>query len=199
MKNPVAVGLLVLAITITTLAITTLAEAAAPPATSAPPSGPSWTGLTKPKDVIAARGKLMESMEILMEPLDTITIQTGPVKNVDLLHKNAQAIAGILTALPHLFPPTTNLYDPKSQTPATIALPAIWQNFDAFYQLAGAASKAAQEMSATNGDKALRAASLKLRGSCDACHALFLRKYEPPKTQSSDEQFDFDKALGNKK
>lgn len=189
MKNhPVA--LLVLAFT-----LAEATQAAAP----APTSAPSWTGLTKPKDVIAARGKLMESMEILMEPIDTITIQTGPVKIVDLLHKNAEAIAGILTAVPHLFPPTTNLYDPKSQTPATIALPAIWQNFDAFYQLASAASKAAKDMAGTNGDKALRAASLKLRGSCDACHALFLRKYEPPKAQSSDQQFDFDKALGNKK
>jgi hypothetical protein len=34
--------------------------------------------------------------------------------------------------------------------------------------------------------------------SCDACHALFLRKYQPPKAQASDEDFDFDKALGNK-
>jgi cytochrome c556 len=192
MKNRLAAVMLVLAVT-----LASVAEAAAP--APAPTSAPGWTGLTRPKDVIAGRGKLMESMEILMEPLDTITIQTGPVKNVDQLHKNANAIAGILTAVPHLFPPTTNLYDPKSQTPATIALPAIWQNFDAFYQLAGAASKVAKDMSATSGDKALRAASLKLRGSCDACHALFLRKYEPPKTQSSDEQFDFDKALGNKK
>jgi cytochrome c556 len=141
----------------------------------------------------------MERMEILMQPIDTITIQTGPVKNVEQLHQNAEAVASILTAVPHLFPPTTNLYDPKSQTPATIALPAIWQNFDAFYQLAGAASKAATEMAATKGDKPLRAASLKLRASCDACHALFLRKYEGPKAQSSDAQFDFDKALGNKK
>jgi cytochrome c556 len=121
------------------------------------------------------------------------------VRNADQLHRNAAAIADILTAVPHLFPPTTNLYDAKSQTPPTIALPAIWQNFEVFYQLAGAASQAAREMAATNGDQALRAASLKLRGSCDACHALFLRKYVPPKTQASDEQFDFDKALGNKK
>lgn len=180
------------------LASTRAASAPATPA-AAPAAAPGWTGLAKPRDVITARGKLMEGMERLMEPIDTITVQSGPVKNVDVLHRNADTIADMLTAVPHLFPPTTNLYDPKSQTPATIALPAIWQNFDAFYQLAGAASKAAREMAGTSGDKSLRAASLKLRASCDACHALFLRKYEPPKAQASDEQFDFDKALGNKK
>jgi cytochrome c556 len=176
-----------------------LAPTLAANAPAAPAAAPGWTGLAKPRDVITARGKLMEGMERLMQPIDTITIQTGPVKIVDLLHRNADTIADMLTAVPHLFPPTTNLYDPKSQTPLTIALPAIWQNFDAFYQLAGAASKAARDMAATKGDKPLRDASLKLRASCDACHALFLRKYEPPKAQSSDEDFDFDKALGNKK
>jgi len=182
-----------------TLVVGVLPAAMAMAAAPAPVPSPGWTGLSKPKEVIAARGKLMEGMEGLMEPIDTITVQTGPVRNADQLHRNAAAIADILTAVPHLFPPTTNLYDAKSQTPPTIALPAIWQNFEVFYQLAGAASQAAREMAATNGDQALRAASLKLRGSCDACHALFLRKYVPPKTQASDEQFDFDKALGNKK
>jgi len=176
-----------------------LARTFAASAPAAPAAAPGWTGLANPRDVITARGKLMEGMERLMEPIDTITVQTGPVKNVDLLHRNADTIADMLTAVPHLFPPTTNLYDPKSQTPATIALPAIWQSFDVFYQLAGAASKAARQMAGTSGDKPLRTASLKLRASCDACHALFLRKYEPPKAQASDEAFDFDKALGNKK
>ena len=39
----------------------------------------------------------------------------------------------MLLAVPLLFPPTTNLYDPKAETPTTIALPAIWQSFPAFY------------------------------------------------------------------
>ena len=45
----------------------------------------------------------------------------------------------MLLALPHLFPPTTNLYDPKAAQPATLALPPIWKDFDSFYTLAGAA------------------------------------------------------------
>jgi len=149
--------------------------------------------------VIHARGELMEHMEMLMMPIDTITVQTGAVKNIDLLHQNAEAVSAMLLAVPHLFPPTTNLYDPKSQTPPTIALPAIWKNFDSFYGLAQAASKAAEEMGTVLGDKALRAASLKLRASCDACHTLYLRKYEMPKVLPSDYTFDFDAALGRKK
>ena len=77
--------------------------------------------------------------------------------------------------------------------------PAIWKNFDSFYSLAQGASKLAEEFADTKGDRALRAASLKLRAGCDACHELYLRKYEPPKVLPSDFQFDFDAALGLKK
>jgi cytochrome c556 len=170
-----------------------LCVAGAALAAGATPTGPGWTGLTQPKDVIHARGELMEHMEELMRPIDTITV--GPVKDVDQLHFNAEVVGAILTAVPHLFPPTTNLYDPKSVTPDTIALPAIWQNWDSFYQLAQSASKAAEQFAATKGDGALRSASRKLRASCDACHVLFLRKYESPKVIASDYLFDFSAAL----
>jgi cytochrome c556 len=166
------------------------------PAADSPPAGAGWTGLTRPKDVIHARGELMEHMEELMRPIDTITV--GPVKDVDQLHFNAEVVGAILTAVPHLFPPTTNLYDPKAITPETIALPAIWKNWDSFYQLAQSAAKAAEQFAGTQGDAALRNASRRLRASCDACHALYLRKYESPKVQPSDYQFDFSAALPKK-
>jgi cytochrome c556 len=178
----------------TTLALASLALAA----DTSPGQGPGWTGITNPKDVITARQKLMEHIEILMQPIDTITITTGEVRNVDTLHANAVTVSTMLLALPHLFPPTTNLYDPRAEQPRTIALPAIWKNFGTFYSLANAASKAAQVMATAKGKEALRAASLKLRASCDACHALFLRAYVPSKTQDSDSTFDFDSALGRK-
>jgi cytochrome c556 len=162
---------------------------------AAPERGPGWTGLTKPREVIAARQELMEHIEELMEPIDTITIKTGPVKDVGRLHQSAEVIGAMLTALPHLFPPTTNLYYPKVTDPKTLALPAIWQQFDTFYSLAGAASKAADRMAQAQGDEGLRAASRALRSSCDGCHELFLRKYLPPKVLDSDRNFDFDSAL----
>ena len=157
--------------------------------------GPSWTGLTKPQDVIAARQELMEHIEELMEPIDTITIQTGPVNDVERLHQNADVVGAMLAALPHLFPPTTNLYDPKVIEPRTLALPTIWKDFDSFYRLAAAAREAAERMVQTQGDEQLRDASRALRGSCDGCHALFLRRYEPPKVLDSDREFDFSRAL----
>src|SRR5215470_16075320 len=86
----------------------------------APGQGPGWTGITNPMDVIAARQELMEHIELLMEPIDTITVKE--VRNVEQLHINAEAIGAMLLAVPHLFPPTTNLFDPKAQTPATLAL-----------------------------------------------------------------------------
>lgn len=175
-----------------TLAFGSIAYAADP----APAGGPGWTGVTDPKAVIAARQELMEHAEILMEPIDTITIKE--VKNEDQLRSNAEAISAMLGALPHLFPPTTNLYDPKMEEPKTLALPAIWKNFDSFYKLAAAASAAAEAMGETEGKQPLRTASLRLRASCDACHALFLRPYVGPKFQDSDYKFDFDAALRKK-
>ncbi|HUK03312.1 MAG TPA: cytochrome c [Steroidobacteraceae bacterium] len=165
-------------------------------ADSTPAPGPGWTGLTKPQDMITARQELMEHIEILMEPIDTI--QVKDTFSTEQLHLNAETIAAMLLALPHLFPPTTNLYDPQAKIPVTLALPPIWKNFDSFYQLAGAASNAAERMSTTTGKDKLRAASLALRASCDACHALYLRPYSPPKVLDSDYKFDFNSVLRKK-
>ena len=166
-------------------------------AAQAVPAGPGWTGLTRAQDVILARAELMEHMEELMRPIDTITV--GPVKDVEQLRFYAEVLGAMLKTVPHLFPPTTNLYDPKSLTPKTIALPAIWQNWESFYQLAQSSSKAAEDFATAKGDPALRAASRRLRASCDACHALYLRKYEPPKVKASDAEFDFDSVLPPKR
>jgi cytochrome c556 len=151
------------------------------------------TGATHPQDVIAARQHLMDHLEDLMKPIDLL--QVGQQANPDVLHANAELIEAMVLAVPHLFPPSTDLYDPKAAEPQTIALPAIWKDFDTFYSLAGASAKAAVVMAEAQGADVQRAASAQLRGSCDACHALFLRKYQPPTTQESDANFDFDSAL----
>ncbi len=156
-------------------------------------AGRGWTGVTHPKEVIAARQELMEHIELLMEPIDTLTVQ--PVKDAERVRQNAEVIGAMLLAVPHLFPPTTNLFDPKAVQPKTLALPAIWEQFDTFYRLAGLAAKAAEVMAEAKDEPAMRRASLALRGSCDACHTLYLRRYEPPKTKDSDYTFDFDSAL----
>jgi cytochrome c556 len=165
-------------------------------ADAAPGQGPGWTGITNPKDVITARQELMEHIEVLMEPIDTI--QVKDTNDLDKLRGNAETISAMLLAVPHLFPPTTNLYDPKAPMPETLALPPIWKNFGSFYKLAAAASSAAEAMAETKGKASLKTASLELRASCDACHALYLRPYVPPGVLDSDLEFDFDSALRKK-
>jgi cytochrome c556 len=163
-------------------------------ASAAPGDGPGWTGVTNPKDVIAARGELMEEIEHLMQPIDTF--QVVDTDDLNGLRLAANTVHVMLLAVPHLFPPTTNLYDPKAETPATLALPAIWTDFDTFYRLAAAASKAAETMADTPaGKQQLRAEGLALRASCDACHALFLRPYHESKVSDADVNFDFDSVL----
>ena len=167
-------------------------------AEAGPGDGPGWTGITKPKDVIAARGELMEEIEHLMQPIDTFQV----VDSDDLngLRLAANTVHVMLLTFPHLFPPTTNLYDPKDETPVTLALPAIWKDFDTFYRLAAAASKAAETMADTPASKQqLRAEGLALRASCDACHALFLRPYHESKVSDADINFDFDAVFKNLK
>jgi cytochrome c556 len=160
--------------------------------------GPGWTGVTNPQDVIAARGELMEEIEHLMQPIDTFeVVDTDDLNGLRLA---ANTVHVMLLALPHLFPPTTNLYDSKAETPATLALPTIWKDFDTFYRLAGAASKAAETMADTPaGKQQLRAEGIALRASCDACHALFLRPYHESKVSDADINFDFDSVLKNLK
>jgi cytochrome c556 len=160
---------------------------------AAPANGPGWTGLTNPQAVIDARVALMVEIERLMKPIDLLT--TGERAPPDELRSAATTIAKMLLAVPHLFPPTTNLYDAKAETPATIAMPAIWTSFPAFEQMAKASAAAAEAIAATQDEKGLEAAGLKLRATCDACHAPYLRTYVAEGVSSDDVNFDFDSVL----
>jgi cytochrome c556 len=161
----------------------------------APAADPSWTGLTRPHDLIVARQELMAHIEELMEPIDLLAVDKQvPTEE---LQQHAEVIGAMLAALPHLFPPTTNLYDPTSppEKLATLALPAIWQNFDNFYKLAGEASAAAEVMAKAEGKEAQRDAGAKLRAACDACHAGHELPFHPSNPLPSDYEFDFDSVL----
>jgi cytochrome c556 len=160
---------------------------------SAPGQDPSWTGVTHPKDMIAAREELMLAIERIMEPIDGMEVSP---QNPDTVRFAAARISELLLALPHLFPPTTNLYDPKAKPPETLALPAIWQNFPNFYQLAAAASTAAHTLADTRGTaEQMDQAGDALRDTCDACHALYLLPYHPSTVTQEDLNFDFDSVL----
>jgi cytochrome c556 len=168
-------------------------EEPASPAEPAAPAGAGWTGLTEPEEVIEARRLLMIETERLMKPIDAFV--TGEPADAAVLREDATAIEAMLLAFPHLFPPTTNRYDATVLNPPTIALPAIWQSFDAFLAQAGVAERAAAELIAAGDDASLRAAGTRLRAACDACHAAFAKPYTPPVVTEQDLNFDFESVL----
>lgn len=177
----------------------------APPLAEAPPlsaqqqvaavEGPGWTGLTEPGEVIEARRLLMAETERLMKPIDEFSI--GRPGDADALRSAATTLEPLLLALPHLFPPTTNLFDPAAHDPPTIALPTIWQRFAAFQTFAESAERAAAALAAADDGEPLRAASARLRAACDNCHAGFMKPYTPPQVTDEDRDFDFESALPN--
>lgn len=156
----------------------------------APQGSPAWTGVDHPMDVIAARQALMLAAEDLMQPVDTYTVE--PDTDTDTVQEAGETIAAMMLAVPHLFPPTTDLYDPDAEFPDTIAMPRIWQEFPTFYGLASAASAAATAVAESRNADQLRETSLGLRAACDACHTLYLRPYEPSGVTEEDLDFDFD-------
>jgi cytochrome c556 len=186
-------------------AVLTLSLAACSPPPAAPPqaaaapqeaprgSDPGWTGLTAPEEVIEARRVLMTQTERLMKPVDGFIV--GEPADGALLRENAAAIEAMLLALPHLFPPTTNLFDSAALDPPTVALPTIWQRFAAFETFAASAEGAAAALATAEDGEPLRAASERLRAACDRCHAAFMKPYTPPVVTDEDLNFDFESVL----
>ena len=164
-----------------------------PEAAPAPDADPSWTGLTKPAEVIEARRALMDRAEDLMKPIDSFTV--GEPADPKELRENAETIGAMLHAVPHLFPPTTNLFDPEALDPPTLALPSIWQRFAAFETFAENAERMAAALGMSEDGEPLREASMRLRAACDACHAGFMKPYTPPVVTDEDRNFDFDSVL----
>jgi cytochrome c556 len=159
-----------------------------------PPSrAPGWTGATAPEEVIEARRVLMQETERQMKAIDQYTLG-GPAEPA-ALKASAVTIEALLLALPHLFPPTTNRFDPTTREPPTIALPAVWENFAAFEQMGVAAEEAAAQLIGAENEAQLRDAARTLRATCDACHAAFTKPYVPPKVTDEDLNFDFEEFL----
>jgi cytochrome c556 len=154
---------------------------------------PGWTGITAPEEVIEARRGLMDELERLIGPIDTFTV--SGTADLAQLQSAGMTISRMLLAVPHLFPPTTDLYDPTVLESPTNTLPALWRDFDTFFALAEASEIAATALTSADGAEAVRAAARGLRASCDACHALYLKVYVPPKVTAEDLNFDFDAFL----
>jgi len=114
-----------------------------------------------PKDLIVARKTLMV---VIADNMQEIEAMTGSGK-IDLARgrANANSIAAMLMAFPHLFSPTTNTWTPNVPRDAageTFTDPSLWKEYA--FNASRAEDEAEFKKNATN-----------LRLTCDTCHATF--------------------------
>lgn len=139
------------------------------------------TGSDRPADVVLARQSLMSSVELQMQPIDQAASTEGDI-DLSALAPRADAISGMLTVFPHLFPPET--MPTEGGDISTTALPLLWDDFETFYTAATNASNIAFEVSQAPDAETFRRSAAELRTSCNSCHAQFMQNSDssaPPK------------------
>jgi cytochrome c556 len=134
---------------------------------------PGLTGTDRPDEVVQARQLVMDGVESEMMVIELAL--EGKEPPLDDLKARADRISTLLTAFPHLFPPQTKPGPSADGSPSlTTATLAVWQNFDAFYDIAKGAAAAAYDASQAGTADKFREHAKKLRGACDSCHAQFM-------------------------
>jgi cytochrome c556 len=131
-------------------------------------------GAATVKDVIFARKTLMNSICEKMSRIERM-ISMGRV-DLDGANGDAEAISAMLMAFPHLFPPSSNQWNPDADPdPATdtYASPELWSGFADFYRRAAAASSTAHAMARADQIDDFKTRARELRIDCDTCHALY--------------------------
>jgi hypothetical protein len=146
------------------------------------PAGPvldaSYTGFSKPDDVITARQLLMDGNETAMVPIDRAA--GGEDIPLATLKDQAYAIYTYLSIAPHLFQAGTKpVVSPDGSPPATAATVAVWQDFDAFYKAAADAAQVAYNASQAGDIAKFRTLAMQLRADCDSCHATYMHVFDP--------------------
>jgi cytochrome c556 len=129
------------------------------------------------KDEIFARKILMDTIDTNMDDIDWM-LHSGKPVDLTQTYQHADTMSVMLMAFPHLFPPSTNQWQPNAKRdPArdTFASPDIWTNFMDFYQQATTASKLAFNASRSKREDDFRKTMATLRTACDSCHALYVK------------------------
>jgi len=130
-----------------------------------------------PKEIIVARKVLMGTIGDNMYPIDEM-LETGKI-DLDAAHLNLESISAMLLVFPHLFPPSTNLWNSNAKRdPATdtLADASIWESNSTFYGDAIAASKYAFAASRATSIGDFRKSARDLRLTCDGCHSTYQHK-----------------------
>jgi cytochrome c556 len=128
-----------------------------------------------PKDTIFARKILMGSIDANMDEIETM-IATGSSFSLADGREHADLISIMLMAFPHMFPSSTNQWNPGAdRDPATdtYASPDVWTNFADFYRRATDASKIAFDASRAKRAVEFKAHVAQLREACNSCHAAY--------------------------
>jgi cytochrome c556 len=126
------------------------------------------------KDVIFARKTLMNSICEKTTAIETMI----SLRRIDLdeARKLADAMSAMLLAFPHLFPPSSNQWnpnvDPDPETD-TYASPELWTGFSDFYLRSAAAAKIAHDLSRADKIDDVKTGARELRIVCDTCHGLY--------------------------
>jgi cytochrome c556 len=127
------------------------------------------------QDAIFARKTLKDTVCDKLAEIERM-IARGDIDRAGV-HRQADAIAVLLLAFPHLFPPGSNQWKPNADAPpetVTLASPEVWMSFADFYRQADAAAKSADALAhATTADD-VKLHARELRIACDTCHAFYL-------------------------
>jgi cytochrome c556 len=131
-------------------------------------------GAAAAADVIFARKTLMN---FICEKMANIELMIA-LRQIDLdaARRQADAISVMFTAFPHLFPASSNQWNPGADPdPATdtYASPELWTEFPDFYQRTEAAAQTAHAMSRAVNIDDFKTRARELRIICDTCHALY--------------------------
>jgi cytochrome c556 len=128
-----------------------------------------------PKDTIFARKILMNAIDMNMDEVETMLAPGGKLDLADA-REHADTISVMLAAFPHLFPPSTNQWQPNAdRDPATdtYAAPEVWNSFANFYSSAGEAAKIALDAARARRGEEFRPLIAQLRAACSGCHAAY--------------------------
>jgi len=131
------------------------------------------TGTNHPDDVVMARQLVMDSIDTDMGAMEAAI--AGSKIDLAGLKDRAYRISTLLSAFPHLFPPETK------PTPdlSTSATPAVWQDFDGFYDKVQDAAGMALDASQASDAAKLASGVKSLRAACDSCHAVYMHVAAP--------------------
>jgi cytochrome c556 len=129
------------------------------------------------KDTIFARKILMGAIDMNMDEIETMLAPGGKFEPAEAV-EHSDTISIMLMSFPHLFPSSTNQWQPNvDRDPATdtAASPDLWRNFPDFYQRAQTASKLALDATRAKNGNEFKGLIVQLRAACNACHAAYMK------------------------